>query len=209
MTTSDAIVYIVDDEIDVRKPLSLSIENKGYTVQSYGSALDFLNNYSAGSPGCLVLDNKLPGMSGVELQDELIRRNVLLPIIFISGYSDISTSVRAMKNGAIDFIEKPYRVSVLIGRIEEAIQNYHEMHSKRSFEIAIRERFISLSSREQAIMRLMVAGVSNTSSRVIADTLFISPRTVESHRANIMQKMQARSISELTEMAKICAVYSA
>ena len=207
MSDDDAIVFVVDDEPDVRKALTRSIKRKGYTVQTFGGALEFLESYTPGQAGCLVLDVRMPGMSGLELQEELARRNIVLPIIFISGHGDIPMSVRAIKEGALDFLEKPYPVATLLDRIDIAIQKSHEQRSQLEFESTVNKQFKSLTSREQDVMRLLVAGAANMSNKEIARELSISHRTVDSHRAKIMEKMRARSISELVEMAKICSVY--
>lgn len=209
MTEATAVVYVVDDELDVRKALSRSLERKGYTVRLFDSALEFLKHYPIGQPGCLILDVRMPGMSGMELQEELVRRKILLPIIFISGHGDIAMSVRAIKDGAFDFLEKPYLVDALLERIEEANQCSYEQHSKQAADTAIQQQFDTLTSREQDVMRLLVAGAANVSNKEIARVLSISHRTVDSHRSRIMEKMRARSISELVEMAKTCAVYTA
>lgn len=209
MTDIAAIVYIVDDELDVRKALTRSIKRKGYAVKAFDDASGFLENYCPGQPGCLVLDVRMPEMSGLELQEELVRRKVMLPIIFISGHGDISMSVRAIKAGAFDFLEKPYPVDVLLGRIEVAIQVSFKQHTKHASESAIMNQFDTLTVREQDVLRLLVAGAANISNKEIARILSISHRTVDSHRSKIMEKTKARSISELVEMAKICADYDA
>lgn len=203
-----AIVYIVDDEPDVRKALTRSIEKKGYIVQAFESALAFLENYPSGQTGCLILDVRMPGMSGLELQEEILRREIILPIIFISGHGDISMSVRAIKDGAFDFLEKPYHVDALLERIDSAIQESQRRQSVFEFEFAIKQRFDTLTSREQDVMKLLVAGAANVSNKEIARVLSISHRTVDTHRSRIMDKMQARSVSELVEMAKVCSIYS-
>lgn len=203
-----AIVYIVDDEPDVRKALTRSIEKKGYIVQAFESAQAFLENYPSGQTGCLILDVRMPGMSGLELQEEILRREIILPIIFISGHGDISMSVRAIKDGAFDFLEKPYHVDALLERIDSAIQESQRRQSVFEFEFAIKQRFETLTSREQDVMKLLVAGAANVSNKEIARVLSISHRTVDTHRSRIMDKMQARSVSELVEMAKVCSIYS-
>lgn len=208
MTDTAAVVYIVDDEVDIRKALSRSIKARGYTVKAYAGALEFLENYPLGQTGCLILDVRMPGMSGLELQEELVRRKIILPIIFISGHGDISMSVRAIKDGAFDFLEKPYPVDVLLNSIEDAIQESQKLYLQQDIENTVKNRFDTLTSREQDVMRLLVAGAANISNKEIARILSISHRTVDSHRSRIMEKMEARSISDLVEMAKICSVYS-
>ncbi|MFK7854287.1 MAG: response regulator transcription factor [Granulosicoccus sp.] len=204
-----AIVYIVDDEPDVRRALIRSIEKKGYIVQAFDSAYAFLENYPSGQTGCVILDVRMPGMSGLELQEELLRREIILPIIFISGHGDISMSVRAIKDGAFDFLEKPYHVDALLERIDGAIEESHRRQSVFEFEFAIKQRYDTLTSREQDVMKLLVAGAANVSNKEIARVLSISHRTVDTHRSRIMDKMQARSVSELVEMAKVCSIYIA
>lgn len=207
----DNTVYVVDDDLAVRNALKRSLKKHHYGVETFITADDFLREYCSSDhprvPACLVLDVRMPGMTGLELQEELAQRSIFLPIIFVTGHGDIPMSVRAMKEGAIDFLEKPYPVKLLLERIEEAIRLSTEKHEQDAKDAVIKARFELLTQRECDVFELLVAGAANTSNKVIARELSISHRTVDDHRAKIMAKMQARSVSELVDMAKICGVY--
>ena len=209
MDNTEKSVYIVDDDEAVRKALTRSLEQRGYTARTYASAEQFLDSYRHTSPGCLLLDVRMPGLNGLELQEILTERKIPLPIIFVTGHGDIPMSVRAMKGGAIDFLEKPYPVEMLIERVETAFESAGEMHEKALKENHINSCYEQLTPRERDVMILLVAGAADTSNKVIARELDISHRTVDDHRARVMAKMQARSLAELVQMAKICGVYRA
>ncbi len=200
---SPATVFVVDDDPPARKALTLSLVKRGFDVSAFASAEEFLEKY-AGEPGCLVLDQRLSGISGLELQQALRDRRVRIPVIFVSGFGDIPTSVRAIKGGAIDFLEKPVRQELLIERIEEAMAadaKYRLMEDKHR---EIQARFDKLTKRERDVLRLLVAESADTTTKHIASQLGISPRTVETYRARIIEKMQAKSVSDLVLMAQIC-----
>jgi FixJ family two-component response regulator len=209
MDTGDKAVYIVDDDEAVRKALKRSLDQRGYRVKTYGSAEEFLNSYEHTAPGCLLLDVRMPGINGLEMQEILTERKIPLPIIFITGHGDIPMSVRAMKGGAVDFLEKPYPVEFLIERVENAFNTAGEMHDSALREAHITTCFEQLTPRERDVMIRLVAGAADTSNKVIARELEISHRTVDDHRARVMAKMQARSLAELVQMAKVCGVYRA
>jgi FixJ family two-component response regulator len=200
-------VYVVDDDVSVRTALTRSLEKRGYSVSTYNSGTDFLDNFSSNLPGCLVLDVRMPGMSGLDLQETVATRYPSLPIIFITGHGDIPMSVRAMKSGAFEFLEKPYPVEALQEHIEKALVKSAELQEQENSAKEINQRFEKLTSRELDVMRLLVAGVANNSNKEIARQLDISHRTVDDHRARIMSKMQARSLAELVEMSKICGIH--
>lgn len=206
-TVRDKIVHIVDDDEAVRKALTRSLEQRAYRVKSYVSAEEFLDSYRHLVPGCLLLDVRMPGLNGLELQDILIERKIPLPVIFISGHGDIPMSVRAMKGGAVDFLEKPYPVEMLIERVDSALATAGSMHEAAVRESYITSCFEQLTPREKDVMIRLVAGAANTSNKIIARDLDISHRTVDDHRARVMAKMQARSVAELVQMAKVCGVY--
>ena len=149
----------------------------------------------------------MSGMSGTELQDHLAVSNVILPIIFVTGHGDIPISVRAMKSGAVDFLEKPYPVELLTERIDEALEQCKQLLVAADRKQEVSTRYDSLTPRETDVMKLLVAGAANASNKVIARELDISHRTVDDHRARVMAKMQARSLPELVEMAKLCGVH--
>lgn len=200
-------VHVVDDDASVRTALSRSLEKRGYSVHCHNSGEAFLQSYESGHTGCLVLDVRMPGMSGMEVQERLAEQHPALPIIFVTGHGDIPMSVRAMKNGAFEFLEKPYSVESLQNHIELAISKSAELLEVETHKQEINQRFVKLTSRELEVMRLLVAGIANNSNKEIAKELEISHRTVDDHRARIMAKMEARSLAELVEMSKICGIH--
>ena len=207
MGAPDKTVYVVDDDESVRTALTRSLIKRGYNVECYDSGIGFLQAYQSGHASCLVLDVRMPGMSGLELQDQIIDKFPSLPIIFVTGHGDIPMSVRAMKNGAFEFLEKPYSVDSLQQHIEHAIEKSAELIQKEEHASEINQRFAKLTARELDVMRLLVAGIANNSNKEIARKLDISHRTVDDHRARIMSKMQARSLAELVDMSKICGIH--
>jgi two-component system, LuxR family, response regulator FixJ len=199
----DAIVYVVDDEEDVRESLRMLIRSVGLKVEVCASAREFLDSYVPGQPGCLVLDVRMPGMSGLELQDQLAAHHITLPVIIISGHGDVPMVVRAMKSGAIDFIEKPFNDQLLLDRVQHLITLDLEAHQSRQRQGAIQARLARLTPREHEVMLRVIAGKLN---KVIASELGVSTRTVEIHRARVMEKLSARSVGELVQMAISCGV---
>ena len=195
---SGTLVYLVDDEFSVRDSLALLIESTGQSVRSFESAEAFLNNYDPEQPGCLLLDVRMPSMSGLELQGELLKREIFIPIIFISGHAGIPDSAKAFRAGAVDFLEKPFDNEILLERIDEAIKK--DIASREQFieHREIQNRLDHLTLREQEVLSLIVRGHSN---KEIAKILDISNRTVEAHRASIMEKMQVKSLAELMVLA--------
>jgi two-component system response regulator FixJ len=193
----DALVYLVDDEFAVRDSLALLIESTGQTVRSFASAEALLNNYDPEQPGCLLLDVRMPSMSGLELQGELLRKEISIPIIFISGHAGIPDSAKAFRAGAVDFLEKPFDNEILLERIEEAIKK--DIASREQFveHCEIQDRLNHLTVREQEVLFLIVKGLSN---KEMARILDISNRTVEAHRASVMEKMHVNSLAELMVM---------
>ena len=194
-------VYIVDDDFAVRDSLKLVIEIAGLDCQTFESAEDFLQAYCPGRPGCLLLDVNMPGMNGDELQAELNRRNIHLPIIFLTAYGDIPTTVRVIKAGAIDFLTKPVPSKLLIERIQTVLQQEAQIHEYAMAEQALCNRLNNLTSREMEILPLIVAGHAN---KDIARQLGISHRTVEIHRARILNKTGATNLMELARMCEAC-----
>ena len=193
----EPLVYLVDDEFAVRDSLALLIESTGQSVRSFESAEAFLNNYDPEQPGCLLLDVRMPSMSGLELQGELLRREISIPIIFISGHAGIPDSAKAFRAGAVDFLEKPFDNEILLERIEEAIKK--DIASREQFveHCEIQDRLNHLTVREQEVLFLIVKGLSN---KEMARILDISNRTVEAHRASVMEKMHVNSLAELMVM---------
>ena len=203
MTAIDqnAVVYIVDDEFSIRDSLQLLLESAGFATKCYESASEFLQQYRPERPGCIILDVLMPSMSGIELQEELIKKHINMPIIFISGHGDVTTSSKAFRAGAVDFFEKPFDNLALLKRIKEAIKNEIEHWEKKQRKSQLLERFGQLTSREKEVFRLIINSYSNKEA---AKALGISHRTVDVHRAHIMEKMRAESLSDLIVMAMTC-----
>lgn len=197
MTTLTQTVFVVDDDVAVRQSLSLLIRSMGLSVESFESAQTFLSACDPERSGCLVLDIRMPGMSGLEMQEELHRRTIDLPVIFITGHGDVAMAVRAMKLGAVDFIEKPFNDQQLLDRINQALEVDRAARAARAERATLASRIELLSPREREVMDRIVAGQAN---KVIAIELGLSERTVEIHRAKVMTKTGARSLAELVTM---------
>ncbi|MDD5578538.1 MAG: response regulator [Methylobacter sp.] len=195
---SNPVVYLVDDEFAIRDSLTLLLESAGQPVKSFESAQAFLNEYDSEQAGCLLLDIRMPHMTGFELQEKLSEKNITLPIIFISGNADIPDSAKAFRAGAVDFLEKPFDYEILMQRIEEAINKDLEAREQSVQKRELQHRLDQLTAREKEVLRLIV---SSYSSKEAAKILNISNRTIEVHRANIMDKMRAENLSELMVMA--------
>lgn len=190
-------IFIVDDDAAVRDALKLLLRSVGQAVETFGSAQEFLDAYSEDRPGCLVLDIRMPGMSGLELQQKLNEKHSILPIIFITGHGDVPMAVEAMQAGAVDFIQKPFRDQDLIDRINQALEKDSSNRAALGERNDIRRRLDTLTPREREVLDLVVHGKAN---KVIAGDLKLSQRTVEIHRARVMEKMQASSLAHLVRM---------
>ncbi len=190
-------VFIVDDDVAVRDSLKFLMRSVGHSVETFASAFEFLSAYRDDRPGCLVLDIRMPGMSGLELQKQLVERKAIVPIIFITGHGDVPMAVEAMKSGATYFIQKPWREQDLLDCINQGLEKDALMRASLGEENLIRERLASLTPREREVMDLVVHGKAN---KVIAGDLDLSQRTVEIHRARVMEKMQASSLAHLVRM---------
>jgi FixJ family two-component response regulator len=188
------VVYLVDDDEAVRDSLGMLLKSIGFMHESYASALDFLQHYDPRRHACLVADIRMPGLSGLELQQRLNEQGAEIPIIFITGHADVPMAVTAMKSGATDFIQKPFRDQDLIDRIHKGLQRDSERRMTRAEEDEIRARIALLTPRESEVMRRVVRGQAN---KVIAMDLGVSQRTVELHRARVMRKLKMRSLAEL------------
>ena len=195
--TPEPMVFVIDDDEAVRHFLCGLIASVNLRVQAYASAQEFLDAYQHESPGCLVLDIRMPGMSGLELQQELNARGIDLPIIVLTGHGSVQVAVHAMKAGAIDFIEKPFNNELLLDRVQKAVAKSVNTYEDRLKQDEVLRRQNSLTPREHQVLDLVVAGESN---KRIARRLQISDKTVEIHRANVMEKMQARSLADLVKM---------
>lgn len=194
-------LFIVDDDEAIRTSLTRSLGMRGYQVESYASACDFLATYDGSNPGCLILDQGMPGMTGLELQAHLTRLGQDIPIIFITGHGGVPESVQAMKGGAVDFLEKPFPQSVLLERIEAALAQLTNNLANAAKTADLRQKFDRLTARELELVDHILANPSQISSKEIGRTLGISPRTVDHHRARILEKLQVRSVAEMIDLA--------
>ena len=194
MSTERATVFIVDDDASVRKALARSIQAAGLNVKAFASAREFLDQGPPEGLGCLVLDFRLPGLSGLDLQAELNSRNIGTPVIFITGHGDIPVSVKAMKGGAVDFQTKPFKVNTLLGVIRDAIQKDERLQASRAQSVEVQRRIQTLTPREGEVLGLVARGLLN---KQIAAELGAAERTVKVHRGRVMRKMQVTSVAEL------------
>ncbi len=197
MKEADPIVFVVDDDPLIRDGLRSLIKSVGLHVETFGSSREFMQRKPPDAPGCLVLDVRLPGLSGLDLQRELNESNIRIPIIFMTGHGDIPMSVRAMKNGALEFLTKPIRGQDLLDAIQQAIAHDRAARRERAKMADLRTRFDLLTPREREVLDLIVAGLLN---KQIAGELNIGEVTIKTHRAHIMQKTQAESLAHLVRM---------
>lgn len=191
-------IHLVDDEESVRRSTSFLLRTSGYDVDTYPSGVDFLQKVADAKPGCILLDVRMPEMDGIEVQAELARRGVALPVIVLTGHGDVGTAVAAMKGGAIDFLEKPFERDALVEALERGFERMEQGEAALASHADATQRIAMLSPREQDVLRGLVRGHPN---KTIAYDLGISPRTVEVHRANAMAKLGARSLSEALRLA--------
>ncbi len=191
-------VFIVDDDPHVRDSVKLLLEATGFQAQAFDSAKAFLASDAVNRQGCVVADIRMPDMDGLELQEELVRRQLPLPIIIVTGHGDVPLAVRAMKAGAIEFLEKPYNERALIESVRRGLREASALAEERSAAQAAATSLATLTDREREVFALLVVGHPN---KVIAYKLDISPRTVEIHRAHVMEKMHARNLAELIRMS--------
>ena len=190
-------VIVVDDDDAVRTSLRLLLKSAGHTTLAYASANEFLTEWNPAQPGCLVLDVRMPGMSGIELQAELNRRGAIIPVIFISGHGDIPMAVEAIQHGAFDFLSKPFRDQELLDRVQRALSIDGENRKLLSQREVLQGRYEALTPREREVLLLVTQGKPN---KVMAGDLGVSQRTVEIHRARVMEKMGANSLAQLVRM---------
>jgi FixJ family two-component response regulator len=191
------VVMVVDDDGGVRNAMRALLKSVGLSATLFASAQEFLAGYDPQQPGCLLLDIRMPGMSGMELQQELNLRGAVVPVIFMSGHADIPMAVEAMQHGAFDFLQKPFRDQDLLDRIQRAIAKDGERRVALGERTRINARLESLTDREREVLDLLTKGKQN---KMIAQDLGVSPRTIEIHRARVMEKMDAQSIAELVRM---------
>ncbi len=187
-------VYVVEDDPAVRQLLVEVLETTGLPVAAFAAAGEFLEQFRPAGPSCLVLDMLLPGMTGLELQQRLIERGINLPIVFISGYADVPTAVRAMKAGAVDFLEKPLQAQVLLATVQDALARHQGRRSAQGASAEIQGLMARLTPREREVLGLVMAGLSN---KEMARKLGVSPKTIEAHRAKLYTKMRADSLADL------------
>jgi RNA polymerase sigma factor (sigma-70 family) len=191
------VVFIVDDDEAVRDSLRLLLKSVGLNPLPLASAQEFLDVYDPAHPGCLVLDVRMPQMSGLEVQEQLNLRGAVIPVIFITGHGDVPMAVEAMQAGALDFLQKPFRDQDLIERIQRALEKDRTNRAALSQRGVLRERLESLTPREREVLSLVVAGKPN---KIMAADLNVSQRTVEIHRSRVMEKMGAASLAQLVRM---------
>lgn len=196
--TAMKLIHLVDDEEAIRKSIGFMLRTNGYGVQTWDSGAAFLKGVRKAEPGCVLLDVRMPGLDGLTVQQELRNSGVTLPIIIITGHADIGLAVQVMKAGAIDFIEKPFEKSVLLGAVDAALDRMNDMAAHESRATAAAVRLARLTAREHEILQGLAEGLPNKS---IAHDLGISPRTVEVHRANVMSKLDVHSLSEALRLA--------
>ena len=199
MTDPDPIVFVVDDDLSVRRSTERLIRSAGLKVQTFPSAKEFLKHPRIEGPACLVLDVRMPGLSGMDLQRELTQAGIRVPIIFITGHGDIPMSVRAMKAGAVEFLTKPFRSRSLLDAVRAAIERDRSAHKERSETGELRQRYEQLTPREREVMALVATGLLN---KQVAGELATTERTIKFHRAHIMQKMHAESLADLVRMTE-------
>ena len=191
-------VYVVDDDASIRELLAWLMKSNDIAVATFANAQHFLKMYQAGAPGCLIVDLYMPGMSGLELQHYLIEHNILIPVIFLSARADIAKAVKAIKHGAIDFIEKPFDYKKMVALAQDCLFRDRLLRGARGNLDAKQARISLLTQREREVMHRVISGKIN---RVIAEELSIGVKTVEAHRAKIMEKLEVDSVAELVQIA--------
>jgi FixJ family two-component response regulator len=200
------VVFVIDDDLSIREAITNLLRSVGIKVQTFAMAQEFLSSKRPDAPGCLVLDVRLPGVSGLDFQRELIAANIEIPIIFITGYGDIPMSVRAIKAGAVEFLTKPFRDQDLLDAVQQAIERDRLARLQRMEVADLRSRYDAMTSREQDVMGLVVRGLLN---KQIAGQLRLTEATVKMYRGRVMDKMKADSLADLIRMAEKVEIPSA
>ena len=199
MTQPASVVFVVDDDPSVRRAIKLLLESIGLEVELFGSAQEFLPSGPTKGPSCLILDVRLPGVSGLDFQRQLAEANINIPIIFISAHGDVPMTVRAMKAGAVEFLTKPFRDQDLLDAVQSALERDRARRQREAGIATLRERFESLSAREREVVAMVVSGMLN---KQIAAKIGITENTVKVHRSRAMEKMQAKSLADLVKMVE-------
>lgn len=200
--STEPVVFVVDDDQAMRTSLQWLIESTGLKVRTFDSAEAFLDGYYPGRAGCMLLDVRMPGMSGLELQSRLAKGGYCLPVIVITGHGDVAMAVKAMKAGAVDFIEKPFHDEDLLRSIRRALDQDERQRASQSARAEVAARLAELTPREHEVMAMVTDGKSN---KEMATALGVSTKTVEAHRSRVMEKMRAESLAELVRMALVAA----
>jgi len=199
MKEEKAVVYVVDDDPSVRRALERLLRSAGYNILIFAGASEFLDFNCPDTPGCLILDIKMPKLSGLELQDRLSEKGVFIPIIFITGHGTVPASVKAFKAGAMDFLQKPFKDQEFLDVVSRGIEKHRHLRRKQNEKKTLRTRLDTLTHREREIFSLVVSGMLN---KQIAFDLGISEKTVKVHRARVMEKMDAQSLADLVRFAE-------
>ena len=205
MTEEKPIVYVVDDDPSVRKALERLLRSGGYETKTFASALEFMDYNPPHVPSCLVLDIKMPKLSGLELQDRLAEKEIFMPIIFITAHGTVPDSVRALKAGAMDFLEKPFKENELLETVSKGIQKHHILIKQKNRMKILTARLHTLTPREREIFKFVVSGMLN---KQVAYDLGITEKTVKVHRAQVMKKMKAESFADLVRFAEKLQIHS-
>jgi FixJ family two-component response regulator len=205
VTEKKAAVYVVDDDPSVRKALERLLRSAGYNTMTFASAPEFLDFTCPDTPGCLILDIKMPRLSGLELQDRLSEKGISLPIIFITGHGTVPASVRAFKAGAMDFLQKPFKERELLDAVCRAIEKHRRLRREQKEIKALRARLETLTPREREVFSLVASGLLN---KQVAFDLGITEKTIKVHRARVMQKMGAQSLADLVRFAQKLGIRS-
>jgi len=205
VTEEKPIVYVVDDDPSVRKALERLLRSAGHDAKTFASALEFLDCSHPDSPGCLVLDIKMPKLSGLDLQERLAEKGISFPIIFVTGHGTVPASVKALKAGAIDFLQKPFKDSELLDAVSRGIEKHCRLRQEHKEMEGLRARLDNLTAREREVFRLVVSGMLN---KQVAFDLGIAEKTIKVHRARVMEKMGAQSLADLVRFAEKLGIRS-
>jgi len=205
VTEEKPVVYVVDDDLSVRMALERLLRSAGHEAKTFASAAEFLDFTCPDTPGCLILDIKMPGLNGLELQDRLAEKGISFPIIFITGHGTVPTSVKAFKAGAMDFLQKPFKDRELLNAVSRGIEKHSRLRKEHKKMEILRARLDSLTPREREVFGLVASGMLN---KQVAFDLGITERTIKAHRARVMEKMGAQSLQDLVRFAEKLGIHS-